>query len=208
VIGLQSPVLPADSLRTIIDAVVSAPAYQTRAPVDPWAPVRRLWWSLLDWIMELRGTSPTAYRLLVWGMVLILAAIVTHALWIAARTIRAGTGPADRRDATPPPAPRDAAWYGAHAERLAAEGRFAEAMQSDFLRLVLELDARSVMRFHPSKTPGEYVREGTMTPDARRNFRQLVVTLYTHAFARVAATEALWVRWRDEATADRYAGAH
>lgn len=204
----QGPVPSADSLRAIIDSVVAAPAYQARSPVDPWAPVRRLWWAMLDWIMALRGSNPLAYRLLVTAMVLVLVAIVAHAMWIAARTIRAGTMPAERPDLPATSQPRDAAWYAAEADRLAAGGRFAEAMQADFLRLVLELDARRVARFHPSKTPIEYAREATLSPEARQDFRHLVGTLYRHAFARVATSADHWAQWRAQAAADRYAPAH
>jgi hypothetical protein len=204
----QGREVAADSLRAIIDTVLASPAYQVRAPRDSWAPVRRLWWSLLDWLQDLRTSNPVAYRLLVWTLVAILAAIVAHALWIAARTIRAGTARTDREEPTPVAAPRDAAWYAAEADRLAAAGRIAEAMQADFLRLVLELDARRVTRFHPSKTPIEYVREAAMTPEARRDFRALVSTLYAHAFARLTASDATWRSWRAAALADRYAPAH
>ena len=200
--------LAADSLRAVIDHVLASPEYQVRAPRDPWAVVRRLWWSLLDWLQELRTANPLGYRLLVWSLVAILGAIVAHALWIAARTIRAGTAPPDRPQLAHAPRPRDAGWYRAEADRLAAAGHVAAAMQADFVRLVLELDGRQVTRFHPSRTPIEYARDATLSPDARRDFRALVATLYAHAFARVAVTAETWPAWRAAATADRYARAH
>ncbi|MGQ0649793.1 MAG: DUF4129 domain-containing protein [Gemmatimonadaceae bacterium] len=206
-IGQGQAIVP-DSLRAIIDTVLSAPAYQVRAPRDGWAPVRRLWWALLDWIEQLRTANPVAYRVLVFALVAVLVAVVAHALWIAARTIHAGTAPPERGTTGVVTSPRDADWYRAEADRLAAGGRIAEAMQADFLRLVLELDARKVTRFHPSKTPIEYAREAVLEPDARRDFRSLVSLLYAHAFARLAASPETWSRWRAEALADRYASAH
>lgn len=203
----QGPGVATDTLRAIIDSVLRDPAYQTRAPRDAWAPVRRTWNALLDWVDRLHATSPVAYRAFVWLLVAILAAIVLHAMWIAARTIRAGTAAPDRPMPQAASMPRDAGWYADEARRLAAAGRYAEAMQADFLRLVLELDARKITRFHPSKTPFEYVRDAALTTNARHDFRALVTTLYTHAFARVSVTDDAWHQWRAAAHADRYAAA-
>jgi hypothetical protein len=204
----QGRELAADSLRAIIDSVLQQPRYQVRPPHDPWAPVRRAWYALLAWIDQLRETNPVGYRALVWLLVLVLIAIVGHAMWIAARTIRAGTAPVAKGPDIIVSAVRDAAWYASEAARLAATGRFPEAMQADFLRLVLELDARRVTRFHPSKTPSEYVREASMPNEARQEFRALVRTLYTYAYARVAPSPEVWEQWRAAATADRYAATH
>lgn len=197
-----------DTLRTVIDRVLASPDYQVRAPEDPWAPAARAWRALLDWFDRLEATDPLAYKALVGVLLLVLAAIVGHAMWIAARTLRAGAARADDAEAPVASAPRDAAWYAAEAGRLAAAGRLAEAMQADFLRLVLELDARRVTRFHPSKTPIEYVHEAALAPDARAEFRRLVRLLYLHAFGGHGTTEAAWVEWRGAAQADRYARAH
>ena len=193
----QGREVAADSLRAIIASVLQSPAYHVRAPRDPWAPVLRAWYAFLAWLDALRQTNPVGYRAFIWLLLLILGAIVAHAMWIAARTIRAGTAPVARA----PTALVSAA-------RLAAGGHFREAMQADFLRLVLELDARRVTRFHPSKTPSEYAREASMGPDARQEFRALVRTLYMYAYARVAPSPEVWARWRDAAIADRYATAN
>lgn len=204
----QGRELAADSVRAIIDTVLTNPAYHVRPPDSPWEPVARAWDALTRWLAELRDTNPAGYRAFLWLLVIVLAAIVVHAMWIAARTIRAGTAPIAR---TPTPivsAARDAAWYARDAARLAAAGNFREAMQADFLRLVLELDARRITRFHPSKTPSEYVREASMATEARQEFRALVRTLYTYAYARVAPSPEVWDRWRSAAIADRYATTH
>lgn len=203
----QAPGVTADSLRTLIDRVLAGPAYQQYAPSDPWAPVRRAWAALLEWIERLRETNPGAYEALVWALVLVLLAIVAHAAWVAARTIRAGTAQAPAPVGEVVARPRDAAFYRAEAQRLAGAARFAEAMQADFLRLVLELDAREVTRYHPSKTPIEYVREARVPDDARERLRGLIRTLYRHAFARVPADATAWEAWRADADVNRYAPA-
>ena len=204
---IQARQVDADSIRQAIDSVLSGPAYQFRAPRDDWALVRRAWLALLDWTDQLRAGNPIAYRVLVWTLIAILGAIVGHALWIAARTIRAGTAPPERQSSPTSVAPHDATWYGEEAQRLAARGRLVEAMQMDFLRLVLELDARRVMSFHPSKTPIEYAREAQCGPQARGEFRALVAALYRYAFGRLVISESAWDHWRAVAVAERYARA-
>lgn len=197
-----------DSLRTAIDAVLAQGRYQVAAPRDPWAPVRRLWTLTLDTLERLRTDNPLAYRALVWLLVAVLLAIVAHAMWVAARTIQAGSAAEAKERLQPVSAPRDAEWYAREAARLAAAGRFADAMQADFLRLMLELDARNVTRFHPSRTPGEYARDPRLTAESRDELRSLVRSLYAYAFARVPADASAWATWRARATVDRYAPAH
>ena len=204
----RSVSVAADSLRAAIDAVVAQDVYQVAAPRDGWAPVRRLWTVILDALEQLRSDNPLAYRALVWLLVAILFAIVAHAMWIAARTIHAGSLTEAKERLQPTSAPRDAAWYAREGQRLAGEGRFAEAMQADFLRLILELDARHLAQFHPSKTPGEYARDPRLPPAGRDELRALVRSLYAYAFARVPADEPAWDAWRDRASVSRYAAAH
>lgn len=198
----------ADSLRTAIDAVLSQGRYQVAAPRDPWAPIRRLWSLTLDALEQLRTDNPVAYRALVWLLVAVLLAIVAHAMWVAARTIQSGSAAEAKERLQPSSIPRDAAWYAREAARLATAGQFADAMQVDFLRLMLELDARNVTRFHPSRTPGEYARDPRLPAESRTELRSLVRSLYAYAFARVPADESAWEAWRARATADRYASAH
>jgi hypothetical protein len=198
----------ADSLRTVIDAVLAQGQYQVAAPRDPWAPVRRLWSLTLDALDRLRTDNPLVYRGLVWFLVAVLLAIVAHAMWVAARTIQVGSAAETKERLQPLSAPRDASWYAQEAARLAAAGRFADAMQADFLRLMLELDARNVTRFHPSRTPGEYTRDPRLSAASLDELRALVRSLYAHAFARVPADASAWEVWRARATADRYAPAH
>lgn len=206
--GRVQELVSADSLRSAIEAVLAQGRYQVAAPRDPWAPVRRLWTVTLDTLERLRTDNPLAYRGLVWLLVAILLAIVAHAMWVAARTIQAGSSAEPKERVQPTSSPRNAEWYAHEAARLAAAGRFVDAMQADFLRLMLELDARNVTRFHPSRTPGEYARDPQLSTESRHELRSLVRSLYAYAFARVPADISAWEAWRARATVDRYAPAH
>lgn len=206
--GQEGTPIAADSLRATIDSVLAQAAYQVSAPRDPWAPVRRLWNALLDWLEQLRTGNPLAYRVLVWVLIAMLAVIVAHALYVAARTIQAGSAAGPKERLQPISAPRDAAWFDREARQLVVQGRYAEAMQADFLRLVLELDARDLARYHPSRTPAEYARDSRLTAEGRSELSALVRSLYAYAFARLPADAAAWESWKARTVADRYAAAH
>lgn len=202
----QLPAARADTLRAALDSVFAAPDFRWERPQDPFGLVRRTWLALLDWLQRLQAENPAVFRLLLWGLIALLVVILAHGAWVAFRTVRGG-GRTPATSGVAPRVPRDAAWYGAEAQRLASEGRYVEAMQTDFVRLVLELDARRVTRFHPSKTPGEYVREAALPEERRRELRDLVRTLYSYAFARVPCDGAAFSAWHARAQADWYAPA-
>lgn len=197
----------ADTLRAALDSVFAAPHFRWERSEDPFGLVRRTWLAILDWFHRLQAENPAAFRLLLWGLIALLVVILAHGAWVAVRTVRGGSGRTSGAAGAAPRVPRDADWYGAEAQRLAREGRYVEAMQADFVRLVLELDARRVTRFHPSKTPGEYVREAALPEERRRELRDLVRALYAHAFARVPCDGAAFSAWHARAQADRYAPA-
>lgn len=196
---------PADSLRAVLDSVFAAPEYRWVERPETWALLRRWIRAAQQWLLDVRETHPALFRLLLAAMVLLVVAIFLHAAWIFLQTVRAAgragpeaAGPAPRRDRT---------WYRGEADRLAGLGRYAEAMQYDFLALVLALDAASLVRFHPSKTPGEYIREAQLSPEARLQLRALVRDLYGYVFARRTCGPREFEAWRALAAPERYAPA-
>jgi Domain of unknown function (DUF4129) len=197
---------PDDRLRAVIDSVFARPAYNWQQPIDPFAPLRRLWLWLVRLFQTLRAENPSLYWIIVVAVLVILLAILAHAFFVTYQTVRADAGTEVTGDETRVEI-RDAAWYGREAARLANAGHYAEAIQADFLRLVLQLDARRIVHFHPSRTPGEYVRETGLSPESRRELATLVSRLYAYAFARVPCGAAELREWRDHASADRYARA-
>ncbi len=201
------PVPGPDSLRVVLDSVFAAPAYRWEAP-PRWLTLLGSWWDALgDTIAQLEATHPDLFRALLWVLLAILVAIFVHAGWIMVRTIQASRAPA-LGGAAAAPAARDAPWYRAEARRLAGLGRYPEAMQADFLALVLDLDTRRVLRFHPSKTPAEYLTDPGLGGGARPAFGELVQALYGYAFARRPCGPADYAAWLEAARPDRYAAAH
>ncbi|MEP7381159.1 MAG: DUF4129 domain-containing protein [Gemmatimonadota bacterium] len=198
----------ADTLRATLDSVFASPVYRWETREDPFGAARRLWRIVGDNLARLHERNPDAFRLLGWVLVAILGAIIAHAAWIAVRTVRGGSRGTPTVAQGPPTTARDAAWYAHEAARLARDEQFVAAMQADFLRLVLELDGRRLLSFHPSKTPSEYARDPALHEDGRRALRELVGAMYAHAFARVPLDRALYDRWRAAATTERYAPSH
>ena len=197
---------PADSLRALLDSVFASPDYRWTEQPSPLGFLTRWLDGLQRWLLALREAHPTAFRLLLALLLVVLVAILVHAGWILFHTVR-GAG----RASLPAPAVgprRDAVWYREEADRLAAQGRYAEAMQTDFLGLVRALDRFELLRFHPGKTPAEYGREARLAPAALQEFRELVRTLYGYAFARWPCGPEDFARWRLLSKPDRYAAAH
>jgi hypothetical protein len=194
-----------DSLRVVLDSVFAGPAYDWQTRSHPFGFLGRWWNALVGWVTRLGADHPQVLRAFLWLLVLVLLALALHAAWLILRGFRTEAPGAVAAPAGPA---RDAAWYRAEADRLVRSGRLVEAMQADFHALVLELDARRLVRFHPSKTPAEYVREAELSDAARGEFRSMVWTLYRHAFAREPLTPDAAAEWRARTASDRYAPAH
>jgi hypothetical protein len=198
----------ADSLRAVLDSVFAAPEYRWVERPNPLAFLTRWWRWLADWLARVQDRHPEVFWVLFWGLVAVLALVLVHAGWVMFQTIRAAATPpsADARRTTREI--HDASWYRREALRLAAEGLYPEAMQADFLALVLELDARRIVRFHPSKTPNEYTGEAGLARESRESLRALVRALYGYAFARVPCGPDEFAEWRRRTAPEQYAAAH
>jgi hypothetical protein len=197
----------ADSLRAVLDSVFAAPAYHWVERPSPLAFFRRWVAAVQQWLFDLKEAHPTWYRLFLIAMVLVVVATFLHAAWVFFRTVQAGRHTGDGGSPQPAGERRDQGWYRRQADRLAGEGRYAEAIQHDFLALVLALDARALLRFHPSKTPAEYGREARLGPGASEEFRALIRAVYAFAFARRPCGPEEFAAWRARALPERYAPA-
>ncbi len=197
-----------DSLRAALDSVFAGPAYRWVDQPHPLAFLGRWWQRLIDWLTGLQVLHPDLFLVLMSGLVVVLVAIFVHAVWVLVMTMRAARAPLLEGGGATPAARRGAAWYRAEADRLALAGRYADAVQADFLALVLELDARQVVRYHPSKTPNEYSYESGLAGERRNAFRDLVRLLYGYAFAGRPCGPADFAAWRLQAVPERYAAAH
>ena len=196
-----------DSLRAVLDSVFAAPDYAWVERTPPLAFLTRWLEGLARWLQATREAHPLGFQLLLGALVILLVLIVVHAVWILFHTIRGSGAPGPQLSGAAA-IRRDHAWYRREADRLAGQGRFVEAMQADFLALVLALEVAGLLRFHPAKTPAEYGRESRLSPSAREEFRELVRALYGYAFARWPCGLEEFEGWRSRAEPERYARAN
>ena len=187
--------IPSDSLRAALDAVFRSPAYNWSA--EPRGPmlIREWWLRLQQWLEALQRGHPTLFVALIIALVVILAGVVVHGMVVMILTVR-GAAARDAGRAASPPARRGADWYFREADALAEQGRYAEAMQAAFTGRALQLDTRGLVRFDPSKTPAEYVREARLAPPDRDALRSLVSVLYAVVFGGAAFGADDYRRWR------------
>ena len=177
--ALQTPA--ADSVGAALDRVFSAPKYDWEAPGDPFIFLRELLYDLATWLEGLRESHPAVYVVLLGLLTGMLLAILFHLGYLVWRALRPRVLPEGDRSAAAPDR-RDAAWHVNEAARLATLGRYAEALAHRFTALILELDTRRALKFHPSKTPAEYTAEATLDERNRGALSELVATLYRHLF--------------------------
>jgi hypothetical protein len=186
------------ALRAVLDSVFAAPDYRWAEEPAPARLLREWWATLLDWLRALQTGNPGAFRLVLLAVLLVLVLLLGQAVWILVRTIRSAVG----TDASPapPPAPpqRDADWYFRAADRAAAEGRTAEALQLAFVGLALRLDDEGLLRYRPSWTPAECAREARLSAEDRTRLGGLVRTLYAHAFGGRPLSAEEYGRWRED----------
>jgi uncharacterized protein DUF4129 len=196
--------VPADSLGTVLDSVFAAPKYAWVPRAHPGLWILEQFRSLLEWFARLETGQPLVYWGIVTTAVVVLVAILVHAGWLMSRTIGRSTAP-DPHEATTHAERRDGPWYRARAARLAAAGRYPEAMRLHFEGIVLDLAQAGLVKWHPSKTPREYTREAKLSAEDRARFTSLVDGVYAASFAGAAWSAAEWESWR--AAAGRSRGA-
>jgi hypothetical protein len=191
--------VPPDSLRRALADVFAQPQYR-------WATGRGLaqWLleqiaRLLNWLAQARQGHPAMFHTLLVVLIVALVAILVHMGYIVWRITR----PTVRTPGTPG-APGGLPLEGARvhrerADRLAAAGRYAEALAHRFVALVLELDCRSALQFRPSKTPAEYVQEARLDGSGRASLGHLVSRLYAHVFGAIPCDETDYREFATEA---------
>jgi hypothetical protein len=184
------------ALRAVLDSVFASPDFRW-ADEPPLVRLTRQWWTaLLDWLRALQTGNPAAFRLVLFALLLALVLLLAQGAWIVWRTVRSAAGPADDPPQAPPATPRDPEWYFQAADRAAAAGRTAEAVQLAFVGLALRFDGEGILRYQASKTPAECAREARLSGADRERLLGLVRTLYAHAFGGRPLSAAEYGRWR------------
>jgi hypothetical protein len=146
---------------------------------DVWNDFRDWVSSLWDFVLPDRGS--TAFEWIVYAVV-IAAAVWALAHLIrslqqsdAGDTTRGATNSADART-------RNAAWWESAARDAALHGRYRDAALFLYNAVLLRLETRGALRYHPGKTPGDYRREVRAHAATRAPFEQFIRALLPAAF--------------------------
>lgn len=193
----QAP--PADSLRRVLREVFTAPEYDWSTRVGALEWLRARWDALTAWVTGLEGTHPAGYYALVIALTVVLLALLAHFAYVFWRVFQPVAAQAMGQASAP--APRGPRWYLDEARRLAADGRYAEALAQRFHALVLLLAERRALAFGASKTPAEYAAEVQFDDAGRGQFTALVSALYRVAFGGALCTADEWARFDRDARA-------
>ncbi len=177
-----------DSLRVVLRHVFDAPEYRWDAPRNWLATVGDWFGRVLQLLGDLQRSHPVAHSVVVAMLAGLLLAILAHMTVVLWRALRPRRRLA-HADLVVPSVPRDASWYRTQARLSLEEGRFAEALAYRFRALLLSLERGKVVRFHPAKTPAEYLVESELSDDGGGMLRELVRRLYGHVFGGVPCRE-------------------
>lgn len=136
---------------------------------------------LVGSLANLRTTNPVLFWIILAWLAVTAIAIVGHLVWTAVQASRLGRDDAPAAKKARAEKPRTATDWDDEALRLAAAGKLREAAAALYQAFLLRLDAREVVRFDPSKTPGDYRREARRHPDAAKS-----LTAFLRLFEPVA----------------------
>ena len=182
--------VPPDSLRAALREVFARPEYRWNERPDPWGWILAVWYRLLDWLDAVQRGHPAGFKVLLALSALVLVGLLAHMGYVVwritrptARTPAGGAG--GEAGGIGGPVLADARAQRVRAEELARAGRYAEALAHRFVALVLDLERRRALAFHPSKTPAEYVGEARLDAAGRASLAELVARLYRHLFGGV-----------------------
>jgi hypothetical protein len=167
----------AESVRAETHEILSDPRFAPRR-------------TFLQWLAEQLGHIGTwgfdvgsgwrravVWVILFWGL-LTIAAILGHIGWTLVVTMRGGGS--GRGFSLLGPRRRDAEKVTfeeilRQMQQLAARGAYRQALGMMMLALVRQLEAADLLRFHRSKTNGDYVREYPAARAGRQGFRRFVL---------------------------------
>jgi hypothetical protein len=198
----------AERYRAVLDSVFATEPYQWTPPPPLLALLSDWWGRLLVWLDGLRTDNPLLFRIFLVTILLIWIGIFIHAAWLVWLTVRGAARSEEAPASSLAGELRDTDWYSRAADRAAAEGRLAEALQLAFVAIALTLESGGLLKYHPSKTPAECARDARLTSGDRDRLRTLVRSLYASAFGGRAIAIEDYHRWRQLGAAPWHAPAH
>jgi hypothetical protein len=153
---------------------------------------------LMQWLQALEASDPTSYWTVMVAASVLLVAILIHFGYLIVKALRFRPEPHAQVERLLAEVWDEKA-HLREAQRLSEAGRFAEALGHRFTALILRLDRRHALQFHPAKTPAEYVAEAKVDDSGRSLLNTLVTDLYGHVFGGSPCTSTQWLRFDESA---------
>ncbi len=191
--------IPPDSLRRAVVEVFARPEYRWASGRSPLQWLLEQFGRLLDWLGRAEASHPVAFRALLVLLSVTLLVNLVHMGYVVWRITRPTARTPGGGAAAPGLLVEDAGAHRERAEALAHAGRYPEALAHRFAAMLLELERRDALRFHPSKTPAEYVTEARLDQAGRATLSQLVARLYRHVFGAVPCDEETYRAFASDA---------
>jgi hypothetical protein len=150
-----------------------------------------LWAKFSRWEKPDISLGPRLAKVILWVViiwcVLTLLAILAHLIWTLILFVRPDVS---RQKVTGGPGSEHVKSMSfdelyERARKLAEKGAFTEAMSFMIVALLRLLDSLGTIRFHESKTNGEYIREYPADHVGRSEFRQLVLIFERTIYGRL-----------------------
>lgn len=166
----------ADAVRAELRDILSDPKFAPRKTISEWLTDKLLNWRPPDLNAPAWLVKTLVWTILIW-CVLALLAILVHLLWTLSCLLGVGvpSGTAEpRRTRADRLRHQPLEQVLATMQTLAEQGRFRESLGVMMLAVLRILDRSGAVRFHESKTNGEYVLEYSMQRPERQEFKQFV----------------------------------
>jgi hypothetical protein len=185
----------ADSLQRALRQVFARPEYRWTEHRHPLQWLINAWNAMLEWAHRAAGDHPV----LIAPLAVVLLVLLVHLSWTGWKIYRSHVQPQGPARMPGAPVLADARAHLARADALARAGRYAEALGHRFVAVVLELERAQALKFHPSKTPAEYVAEARLDEAGKGSFAGLVARLYRHLFGAEPVDAAEYAAFGDSA---------
>ena len=173
--------------------ILSEPALASRKTFRQW---------LLEKFSKWNGPKfnlGSGWATLIWSVILIwciltLAAILTHLIWTIRLWIRPKKYRKNAAGGTSSKPSKIMSFEELYkiAQELADKGSFSEAISAMLSGLLRLLDSSGIIRYHESKTNGDYIREYPSNLASRNEFRKFILVFEQIVYGRFCCDRQIY----------------
>lgn len=166
-----------ERIQTVVREILSDPRFAPRKSFWQWLSEKLSAWELPDLALRSGWAGMLVWILTIW-CVLALVAVLVHLIWTLVQFMpRRSAGSRTRNGRLRPESVKPLSYEELRSRMvgLAERGAFREAVRAMMVGLVRWLDEAGVLRFHRSKTNGDYVREYPGQRGGHEQFRRFAL---------------------------------